>query len=135
MQGNSVCCHVHGFHPYFFVPAPEKFNKENLRDFRMALNNVVVSDMKNNRDNITDAVLHVEILQKSTIYHFQGSLLKDIDNKTVRRQGISISSQKDWLPNGYFKTTSDNFFALYLKIFHKTEAQTVILRCKIGSKS
>jgi len=73
--GNSVCCHVHGFHPYFFVPAPEKFNKENLRDFRMALNNVVVSDMKNNRDNITDAVLHVEILQKSTIYHFQGNKL------------------------------------------------------------
>ena len=95
MQGNSVCCHVHGFHPYFFVPAPEKFNKENLRDFRMALNNVVVSDMKNNRDNITDAVLHVEILQKSTIYHFQGNLLKDIDNKTVRRQGISICSHKD----------------------------------------
>ena len=55
------------------MPAPEKFNKENLRDFRMALNNVVVSDMKNNRDNITDAVLHVEILQKSTIYHFQGT--------------------------------------------------------------
>ena len=76
LQGNSVCCHVHGFHPYFFVPAPEKFEKENLRDFRMALNNVVVSDMKNNRDNITDAVLHVEILQKSTIYHFQGNLLK-----------------------------------------------------------
>jgi len=73
--GNSVCCHVHGFHPYFFVPAPEKFEKENLRDFRMALNNVVVSDMKNNRDNITDAVLHVEILQKSTIYHFQGNKL------------------------------------------------------------
>ena len=61
----------------------------------MALNNVVVSDMKNNRDNITDAVLHVEILQKSTIYHFQGNLLKDID---VRRQGISICSHKDWLP-------------------------------------
>ena len=51
----------------------------------MALNNVVVSDMKNNRDNITDAVLHVEILQKSTIYHFQGNLLKDIGNKTVTR--------------------------------------------------
>ena len=29
--GNSVCCHVHGFHPYFYVPAPEKFSKEHIR--------------------------------------------------------------------------------------------------------
>lgn len=21
-SGNSVCCHVHGFAPYFYVPAP-----------------------------------------------------------------------------------------------------------------
>ena len=30
-SGNSVCCHVHGFHPYFYVPAPEKFSKEHIR--------------------------------------------------------------------------------------------------------
>lgn len=21
-SGNSVCCHIHGFAPYFYVPAP-----------------------------------------------------------------------------------------------------------------
>merc|ERR1712223_329892 len=73
--GNSVCCHVHGFNPYFFVPAPDNFKKENIRDFRMALNSAVISDMKNNRDNVTDAVLHVEMLDKSTIYNFQGNRL------------------------------------------------------------
>ena len=41
----------------------------------MALNSAIISDMKNNRDNITDAVLHVEMLDKSTIYHFQGNKL------------------------------------------------------------
>ena len=74
-QGNSVCCHVHGFHPYFFVPAPEGFKPENLRDFRMVLNNAVIADMKNNRDNITDAVLDVNLMNKSTIYQFQGNKL------------------------------------------------------------
>lgn len=68
-----MCCHVHGFHPYFFVPAPDKFTKDNLRDFRVGLNNAVISDMKNNRDNITDAVLDVQLMSKSTIYQFQGN--------------------------------------------------------------
>ena len=34
-EGRSVCCHVHGFHPYFFVPAPKNFTKNNLADFRL----------------------------------------------------------------------------------------------------
>jgi hypothetical protein len=32
--GNSICCHVHGFHPYFYVSAPKGFTKDNLADFR-----------------------------------------------------------------------------------------------------
>ena len=34
-----------------------------------------------------------------------------------------------WLINGHFLTTLGHFFANYLKIFHKYEVQTVILRC------
>ena len=34
-----------------------------------------------------------------------------------------------WLINGHFMTISGHFFANYMKIFHKTEIQTVILRC------
>ncbi len=55
------------------MPAPEKFTKDNLRDFRIGLNNAVISDMKGNKDNITDAVLDVNLVNKSTIYQFQGN--------------------------------------------------------------
>ena len=72
-DGNSICCHVHGFHPYFYVPAPDKFSKDNLRDFRIGLNNAVIADMKNNRDNVVEAVLDVQLMTKSTIYGFQGN--------------------------------------------------------------
>ena len=33
------------------------------------------------------------------------------------------------LKNGHFMTLSGHFFASYIKIFQKTEIQTVILRC------
>ena len=35
-----MCAHVHGFHPYIFVPAPTEFHKGHLPDFRRALNQV-----------------------------------------------------------------------------------------------
>ena len=34
--------------------------------------------------------------------------------------------------NGHFSTFSGYFFANYMNIFHKTEVQTVILRCQMG---
>ena len=37
-----------------------------------------------------------------------------------------------WLKNGHFMTISGHFFANYMKIFQKTEIQTVILRCLVG---
>ena len=36
-----------------------------------------------------------------------------------------------WLINGHFMTISGHFFANYIEIFHKTEIQTVILRCLV----
>ena len=32
-EGNSVCCHVHGFCSYFFVTAPPKFTDQHCRPF------------------------------------------------------------------------------------------------------
>ena len=33
-DGNSICCHIHGFHPYFFIPAPTSFTQDHLPAFR-----------------------------------------------------------------------------------------------------
>ena len=37
-----------------------------------------------------------------------------------------------WLINGHLGTISGHFLANYMKIFHKKEIQTVILRCLVG---
>ncbi|KFM62169.1 DNA polymerase delta catalytic subunit, partial [Stegodyphus mimosarum] len=70
MAGNSVLCHVHGFLPYFFIPAPPDFQKADCALFREVLNNIVIADMKSNKENISDAVLSVELVMKENIYGY-----------------------------------------------------------------
>lgn len=71
--GNSICCHMHGFHPYLYAPAPSGFQVSHLPGFRKALNAALVADIKNNYLNIVDAVLNVELMEKSSIYGYQGN--------------------------------------------------------------
>lgn len=72
MDGNSVCCHVHGFAPYFFVLAPPGFNESHCAPFREALNKVVMNDLRSNREQIKEAVLTVEIVMKQNIMGYRG---------------------------------------------------------------
>lgn len=71
-NGHSVCCHVHGFSPYFYVSLPEKFTKAHCGEFKQALNSAVLRDMKSNREQITEAVLMVELVYKLNIYGYRG---------------------------------------------------------------
>ena len=53
MDGNSVLCHIHGFVPYFYVPAPPGFESSKCSIFQDALNRAVLGDMRSNKDNVT----------------------------------------------------------------------------------
>lgn len=71
MAGNSVCTHVHGFFPYFYVPVNEQgFLEENCHTFRTNLNKAVMSDARSNKEGITQAVLAVEICYRCSMYGF-----------------------------------------------------------------
>lgn len=71
--GNSVCCHVHGFSPYFYVTCPVTFKDSHLADFKNALNRTLLEDMKSNRERITDPVLAVEVVQRESIYGYHAN--------------------------------------------------------------
>ena len=50
-----------------------------------------------------------------------------------RQQSELYSDSKwNWLINDCFTTISGHFFAICMFVFHKTEVQTVILRCLTG---
>uniref|UniRef100_A0A6Q2XXJ0 DNA polymerase n=1 Tax=Esox lucius TaxID=8010 RepID=A0A6Q2XXJ0_ESOLU len=76
-SGNSVCCHVHGFAPYFYVPAPNGFTSDHLSEFKRELNSVVLKDMRSNKDNISVTVLAVDITRKESMYGYHGKQISD----------------------------------------------------------
>ncbi|KAI8481510.1 DNA polymerase delta catalytic subunit [Branchiostoma belcheri] len=71
--GNSVVCHVHGFSPYFYVPAKPDFKVEDCGKFQDALNKAVLNDMRSNKDQVRQAVLAVEMMEKENMYGFHGN--------------------------------------------------------------
>ncbi|XP_021937264.1 DNA polymerase delta catalytic subunit isoform X2 [Zootermopsis nevadensis] len=72
MEDNSVCCHVHGFSPYFFVSAPSNFTDKDCFTFKMALNKAVLADMRSNREDIREAVLAVELVRRLNLMGYNG---------------------------------------------------------------
>ena len=77
MEGNSVCAHIHGFMPYFFVPAPnESFSSADCADFKRALSEAIVSDSRTSaKDGVTSPVVSVEMVQKCSMYGFHWNKL------------------------------------------------------------
>ncbi|KAK9508607.1 hypothetical protein O3M35_006133 [Rhynocoris fuscipes] len=73
MDGNSVCCHVHGFTPYFYVTAPKGFDNRHIYDFKDALNRAVLNEARQNKEKMVEAVVMVEIELKQSIYGYSGN--------------------------------------------------------------
>ena len=70
--GNSVCCLIHGFHPYFYVPAPLGFKEEDCGLFREELSRMVTSDQSKKREQVDRPVMSVEVMLKESIYGYHG---------------------------------------------------------------
>ncbi|CAG0913322.1 unnamed protein product [Notodromas monacha] len=96
--GNSVCCHIHGFAPYFYVTAPQDFPQDKCATLLKLLNTAIVNDMRGNKD-VTDPVLEVDIVMKESIFGFQGNT-KSHFLKIVLSQPRLIAAGKRLLEQG-----------------------------------
>uniref|UniRef100_A0A3Q3GJZ8 DNA polymerase n=1 Tax=Labrus bergylta TaxID=56723 RepID=A0A3Q3GJZ8_9LABR len=98
--GNSVCCHIHGFAPYFYVPAPTGFKSSDLGEFKRELNNVVLKDMRSNKDNISVTVLAVDITRKENMYGYHGKRILEFLQITMAMPRL-IAPAKRLLEQGF----------------------------------
>ena len=65
---------------------------------------------------------------------YLASILEEIDKAIITAAYNKVCSEikETTLSVGYFTTISGHSFANYINILHKTEVQTVILRCLIS---
>uniref|UniRef100_A0A8L0DKD0 DNA polymerase n=1 Tax=Oncorhynchus mykiss TaxID=8022 RepID=A0A8L0DKD0_ONCMY len=99
-SGNSVCCHVHGFAPYFYIPAPNGFTSDHLSEFKRELNSAVLKDMRYNKDNMSVTVLAVDITHKESMYGYHGKRIADFLRITMAMPRL-IAPAKRLLEQGF----------------------------------
>uniref|UniRef100_A0A8D1DB18 DNA polymerase n=1 Tax=Sus scrofa TaxID=9823 RepID=A0A8D1DB18_PIG len=71
-DGVSVCCHIHGFAPYFYTPAPPGFGPEHLSDLQRELNAAISRDQRGGKELTGPAVLAVELCSRESMFGYHG---------------------------------------------------------------
>ncbi|GKB12163.1 DNA polymerase delta catalytic subunit, partial [Tanacetum coccineum] len=68
-EGNSICCNVHGFEPYFFISCPPGMGPDDISRFHQVLEGRMREDKRNN--SAPKSILRVELVHKKSIMYYQ----------------------------------------------------------------
>ncbi|XP_019263187.1 PREDICTED: DNA polymerase delta catalytic subunit isoform X1 [Nicotiana attenuata] len=68
-EGNSVCCHVHGFEPYFYISCPPGMGPDDISRFHQILEGRMREVNRNS--NVPKFVRRIEVVQRKSIMHYQ----------------------------------------------------------------
>ncbi|GMH07696.1 hypothetical protein Nepgr_009536 [Nepenthes gracilis] len=68
-EGHSVCCHVHGFEPYFYIGCPSGMGPDDISHFHQSLERKMKETNRNNK--VAQCIRRVELVQKRSIMYYQ----------------------------------------------------------------
>ncbi|KAF5934688.1 hypothetical protein HYC85_025817 [Camellia sinensis] len=68
-EGHSVCCHVHGFEPYFYISCPPGMGPDDISHFHQILEGRMREANRNNR--VPKIVRRIVMVQRRSIMHYQ----------------------------------------------------------------
>ncbi|CAI9753051.1 unnamed protein product [Fraxinus pennsylvanica] len=115
-EGHSVCCHVHGFEPYFYVCCPPGMGPDDISDFHQALEGRMREANRNSM--VPKFVRRIELVQRRSIMYYQQqssqSFLKIVvalptmvtSCRGILDRGIQIDGLE--VPVGKYKKTARN---------------------------
>uniref|UniRef100_A0A0A0KIW2 DNA polymerase n=1 Tax=Cucumis sativus TaxID=3659 RepID=A0A0A0KIW2_CUCSA len=68
-EGHSVCCHVHGFEPYFYISCPSGMGPDDISLFHRTLEARMKEVNRNNK--APNFVRRIELVQRRSIMYYQ----------------------------------------------------------------
>ncbi|XP_021899855.1 LOW QUALITY PROTEIN: DNA polymerase delta catalytic subunit [Carica papaya] len=68
-EGHSVCCHVHGFEPYFYIACPPGMGSDDISRFHHILEGRMKEANRNSK--VPKFVRRIELVQKRSIMYYQ----------------------------------------------------------------
>ncbi|XP_076949772.1 DNA polymerase delta catalytic subunit-like [Bidens hawaiensis] len=70
-EGNSVCCNVHGFEPYFYISCPPGMGPDDISHFHQILEGRMREANKSNKFSVPRFIIRVELVKKKNIMYYQ----------------------------------------------------------------
>ncbi|XP_077213499.1 DNA polymerase delta catalytic subunit-like [Tasmannia lanceolata] len=68
-EGHSVCCHVHGFEPYFYISCPPGMGPDDISRFHQILEARMREVNRNSK--VPKFIIRIQMVQKRSIMYYQ----------------------------------------------------------------
>lgn len=118
-DGHSILCHVHGFHPYFYVHIGKKPDSSKLEKFREALDEKCRQKSTAKFSSLPSQILKVEHETKRSIYGYSGQQDQDFLKITVLLpqlvRSVAMLFERDEVPSMgvYFPAQTDRGYTMF----------------------